>query len=84
MQINCPHCEHKAVIKSRYNLSKDVSDLYCRCKNTECNHKFVMKLSFSHTLSTPEQVTTNPAVAEFLQGLSEKDRQLIAQQLMAS
>ncbi|RDH41208.1 ogr/Delta-like zinc finger family protein [Zooshikella ganghwensis] len=51
MLIICPYCEHKAVIKSRQKLSVQVSDLYCQCKNIDCNHSFVMKLAFSHPLT---------------------------------
>ncbi|MBU2707698.1 ogr/Delta-like zinc finger family protein [Zooshikella marina] len=84
MQVNCPHCEHKAVIKSRSTLSKEVCDLYCQCKNTDCNHAFVMKLSFSHSLSIKPQATVNHALMALVQELTPTEKQQIAQHLMAS
>lgn len=51
VQINCPECTGKAVIGSRASLSREVSDLYCSCKDPLCGATFVYKLTFSHTLS---------------------------------
>ncbi|MBD9356970.1 Ogr/Delta-like zinc finger protein [Methylomonas albis] len=75
MQINCPHCQHKAHIASRNNLNdeKTIADLYCNCSNPACAARFVMQLGFQRWINPP--VTNTLELAASLIGkLSKADR----------
>ncbi len=52
MRIHCPQCSEKSRISSRREISPQFTTLYCQCLDAEkCGHRFVMQLTFSHTLT---------------------------------
>lgn len=77
MRIYCHHCQEKARIKSRNNLTPDHTcfDLYCECLNKECGAKFVLRASFDRCL--------NPQIdlQNLLSRLSEKERAVFLQDM---
>lgn len=79
MQVICTACEKKAVIYSRKYISKQVSDLYCSCRDPECGHTFVATLAFKHTLSPSARCGKNFAL-EFLKSLPLHERQALLNQ----
>lgn len=68
MRIKCTECNSKAIISSRNELDPKVADLYCLCRNPECGATFVMKLSYSHSLSPSRNQARSMAV-NLLRGL---------------
>lgn len=83
MRIKCTECHRKAVISSRNELDPKVADLYCLCTNPECGASFVMKLSYSHTLSPPRRQVHSMAV-ELLRGLPPAEQLELLQQARAA
>ncbi|EPQ4021683.1 ogr/Delta-like zinc finger family protein, partial [Proteus mirabilis] len=51
LTIYCPECGEKAMIKKSNRKHKELTDLYCACRDPLCGHTFVLNLTFSHTLS---------------------------------
>lgn len=52
MRIHCPQCGEKSRISSRRQISLQFTTLYCQCLDAQnCGHRFVMQLTFSHTLT---------------------------------
>ncbi|HEJ9541874.1 TPA: ogr/Delta-like zinc finger family protein [Proteus mirabilis] len=52
LTIYCPECGEKAMIKKSNRKHKELTDLYCACRDPLCGHTFVLNLTFSHTLSS--------------------------------
>ncbi|WP_424408067.1 ogr/Delta-like zinc finger family protein [Pasteurella sp. PK-2025] len=53
LNIPCKACNSKAIItRSVTQVHAEFIKLYCTCKNSACNHHFVMNLEFSHTTQT--------------------------------
>lgn len=80
MLISCNYCGKKARVISRYTISADYSKLYCRCTNSDCNHKFSMLLTFDSTLQPPFDVTQKIIIEtalSVLKNLPKKERQLV-------
>lgn len=53
MRIKCPCCKGKAAIYSRAPVTGEVSNVYARCMNTDCERyqqSFVSQVSFCHWL----------------------------------
>ncbi|MCL9775723.1 ogr/Delta-like zinc finger family protein [Vibrio sp. S4B1] len=73
-------CGERAVINKTNRLSNDCADLYCECKNPECEHQFVMSLYFSHTLS-PSSKTTQQLANSLVKALPPEKRQELSLQL---
>ena len=80
MQVKCKECGQRANIYSRKDISAEVSDLYCSCRDPECGHTFVVSLAFKHTLSPSANSGKNMALA-YLQNLPPADRQALVNQL---
>ena len=78
-RITCG-CGERAVINKTNRLSNDCADLYCSCKNSKCNHQFVMSLYFSHTLS-PSSKNTNELAHCLIKVLKPEHRDNLKQQL---
>ena len=51
VRVRCDRCESIARIESSVEISPSCKKLYCSCRNPECDHTWVMDLSFFHTLS---------------------------------
>ncbi|MCG7499361.1 ogr/Delta-like zinc finger family protein [Vibrio sp. Of7-15] len=73
-------CGERAIITKTNRLSNDCADLYCECKNHECEHQFVMSLYFSHTLS-PSSMDTNDLATCLIKVLTPDKRDDLKQQL---
>ena len=78
-RIQCG-CGERAVINKTNRLSNDCADLYCECKNPECEHQFVMSLYFSHTLS-PSSKDTRELADCLVKVLKPDHRDYLKQQL---
>ncbi|ENQ6409019.1 ogr/Delta-like zinc finger family protein [Pseudomonas aeruginosa] len=51
MRVYCNECGAKARIATRESISAVFTKLYCQCLDAKgCGHRFVMHLTFSHTL----------------------------------
>lgn len=72
--IKCRECKGKAIIQSRAELDVVMSKLYCTCK--DCGHRFVMDLSFSHTI-TPGASQVQTMIMNLLQSLPANQREAI-------
>ena len=51
MRLKCPTCKHKAVIYTHPGSPDDVSNVYARCRNADCEkngHSFVTQIAFMH------------------------------------
>ncbi|BFM20498.1 ogr/Delta-like zinc finger family protein [Gilvimarinus japonicus] len=79
LQVICKACDKKAAIYSRKEISKEVCDLYCSCRDPECGHTFVVTLAFKHTLSPSARDGKNIAL-EFLKSLPAHERQALLSQ----
>ncbi|HBN8651925.1 ogr/Delta-like zinc finger family protein [Pseudomonas aeruginosa] len=81
MRITCPKCGGKARIYTRQKVTEEFNKLYCTCLNSnECGHRFVMNLSFSHSLTNPESVLDS-LVFERLRDLSPQQRKMMMEQM---
>ncbi len=83
MQVKCTECNSKAIISSRNELDPKVADLYCICRNPHCGHSFVMKLTYSHTLS-PSSFQARRMATDIFRGLPKSEQLELLQQLQAS
>ncbi|MGX2949359.1 ogr/Delta-like zinc finger family protein [Ursidibacter sp. B-7004-1] len=59
----CRECCSEAIILKTERIHRDSSRLYCRCKNPDCNHEFVMNLDYSHT--TKASKLTNQGLLQY-------------------
>ncbi|WP_434360905.1 ogr/Delta-like zinc finger family protein [Parasalinivibrio latis] len=76
-RIHCG-CGSRARITKTNRLSSNVADIYCECG--ACGHRFVMSLSFSHTLS-PSAKTTNELAMAVIRSLTPASRVQLREQL---
>ena len=51
MQLNCPHCGHKAIIRSSRSCSKLSRFAFCQCGNVACGHTFKALVEIISTIS---------------------------------
>ena len=73
-------CGERSIIKKSNRLSNDCADLYCECKSPACDHKFVMSLYFSHSLS-PSSKSTSELANCLIKVLKPEHRDNLKQQL---
>lgn len=72
MRIVCSVCSENARINKSNRISTTYATLYCTCANSECGHRFVMDLSFSHSLQPSKK--NQEDVALFLLDTLGKDK----------
>lgn len=51
MHLNCPHCQHKAIIRTSKKVSDLTREAYCQCSNLACGHTFRAVLEVVETIS---------------------------------
>ncbi|WDQ23598.1 ogr/Delta-like zinc finger family protein [Proteus mirabilis] len=72
--IYCPECGEKAMIKKSNRKHKELTDLYCACRDPLCGHTFVLNLTFSHTLS-PSAKKQDALLLAMIKNLSPQQRE---------
>ncbi|WP_429024990.1 ogr/Delta-like zinc finger family protein [Aeromonas veronii] len=87
MRVICIECGALGRITKTNHLSEDVADLYCQCTDKECRHRWVSRLSFSHTITPARKHLGDLALAS-LTMLSVEQKEVLAdvleKQLIAS
>lgn len=74
LTIYCPECGEKAMIKKSNRKHKELTDLYCACRDPFCGHTFVLNLTFSHTLS-PSAKKQDALLLAMIKNLSPQQRE---------
>lgn len=74
LTIYCPECGEKAMIKKSNRKHKELTDLYCACRDPLCWHTFVLNLTFSHTLS-PSAKKQDALLLAMIKNLSPQQRE---------
>ncbi|HEI8889366.1 TPA: ogr/Delta-like zinc finger family protein [Proteus mirabilis] len=74
LTIYCPECGEKAMIKKSNRKHKELTDLYCACRDPLCGHAFVLNLTFSHTLS-PSAKKQDALLLAMIKNLSPQQRE---------
>ncbi|WP_368912689.1 ogr/Delta-like zinc finger family protein [Proteus mirabilis] len=74
LTIYCPECGEKAMIKKSNRKHKELTDLYCSCRDPLCGHTFVLNLTFSHTLS-PSAKKQDALLLAMIKNLSPQQRE---------
>lgn len=74
LTVFCPECGEKALIKKSNRKHKELSDLYCACRDPECGHTFVLNLTFSHTLM-PSAKNKDTLLLDVIKNLSPEQRE---------
>ncbi|ALE23237.1 MULTISPECIES: ogr/Delta-like zinc finger family protein [Proteus] len=74
LTIYCPECGEKAMIKKSNRKHKELTDLYCACRDPLCGHTFVLNLTFSHTLS-PSAKKQDALLFAMIKNLSPQQRE---------
>lgn len=74
--ILCKECNSKAIIQKTERLTPEYNRLYCTCKNFECGHRFVLELTYSHSLK-PSKLKEKNAFAHLVAYLSQEEKQNI-------
>ncbi|MDC9589185.1 ogr/Delta-like zinc finger family protein [Xenorhabdus sp. XENO-10] len=74
LKIFCPECGAKAVISKTNRKHHEIADLYCACADIECGYRFVMNLTFSHTLS-PSAKNGDKLLRTMVNNLNPQQRQ---------
>ena len=74
LTIYCPECGEKAMIKKSNRKHKELTDLYCACRDLLCGHTFVLNLTFSHTLS-PSAKKQDALLLAMIKNLSPQQRE---------
>ncbi len=74
LTIYCPECGEKAMIKKSNRKHKELTDLYCACRDPLCGHTFVLNLTFSHTLS-PSAKKQDALLLAMIKNLSPLQRE---------
>lgn len=74
LTIYCPECGEKAMIKKSNRKHKELTDLYCACRDPLCGHTFVLNLTFSHTLS-PSAKKQEALLLAMIKNLSPQQRE---------
>ena len=70
--IQCPTCRGKSIVYSRANKHERLTDLYCICKDPECNVKFVVEQSVKKIL-TPSVNHGRQLVIELLRSIPKSE-----------
>lgn len=58
--MNCPHCGHRAQIRTSSELTPTMRQVYFLCQNLACGHSWVATLEAERTIS-PSGIP-NPAI----------------------
>lgn len=74
LTIYCPECGEKAMIKKSNRKHKELTDLYCACRDPLCGHTFVLNLTFSHTIS-PSAKKQDALLLAMIKNLSPQQRE---------
>ncbi|WP_420503299.1 ogr/Delta-like zinc finger family protein [Proteus mirabilis] len=74
LTIYCPECGEKAMIKKSNRKHKELTDLYCACRDPLCGHTFMLNLTFSHTLS-PSAKKQDALLLAMIKNLSPQQRE---------
>ncbi len=74
LTIYCPECGEKAMIKKSNRKHKELTDLYCACRDPLCGHTFVLNITFSHTLS-PSAKKQDALLLAMIKNLSPQQRE---------
>ena len=74
LTIYCTECGEKAMIKKSNRKHKELTDLYCACRDPLCGHTFVLNLTFSHTLS-PSAKKQDALLLAMIKNLSPQQRE---------
>ncbi|HDX8348495.1 ogr/Delta-like zinc finger family protein [Aeromonas caviae] len=77
MRVICIECGALGRINKTNYLSEDVADLYCQCTDKECRHRWVSRLSFSHTITPARKHLGDLALAS-LAMLSIEQKEVLA------
>ena len=75
LEVKCPECEAKAVIRKTNRKHRQIADIYCACTDVECGHTFVMNLTFSHTIS-PSAKTGDAMLQQIIASMSPDQKQM--------
>lgn len=80
MHITCPHCGHRATIRTSKAITKVTREGFCQCTNLACGHTFVAVTEVVRTIS-PSAVP-DPLIAGQLQqsqrAVEVRERETIA------
>ncbi|SFR79725.1 ogr/Delta-like zinc finger family protein [Sphingomonas jatrophae] len=58
--IDCPHCGSRAEVRSSEKVTPCIRDVWLRCRNDDCGHRFVAQFSVVRTI-TPS-LRPNPSI----------------------
>ncbi|HED3853638.1 TPA: ogr/Delta-like zinc finger family protein [Enterobacter soli] len=83
LEIKCPECDAKAVIRKTNRKHRQIADVYCACSDVECGHTFVMNLTFSHTIS-PSAKTGDAMLQQLIATMSPNQKQMALDLLKAA
>ncbi|WP_083265496.1 ogr/Delta-like zinc finger family protein [Pseudomonas sp. 1D4] len=84
MRIYCTQCRGKARIASRDEVSPAFTRLYCQCLDaSDCGHRFVMQLTFSHSL-VPISGVVDRMLFDRLREMPSQQRRELLEQLESS
>lgn len=78
--MNCPHCQHPAVVRTSARLTAVFREMTYQCKNILCGHVFVCALEVIRTLS-PSAIP-NPEISLPL-SKNVRRRELVSQLQLA-
>ena len=65
MHVTCPHCGHRATIRTSKAITRVTREAFCQCTNLACGHTFVAVMEIVRTIS-PSAVP-DPLIASQLQ-----------------
>lgn len=60
MRIRCPHCQHRAIIRTSRPMSETTQEQQLMCTNVECAHTWVTHTSAVRTIAP--SMCPNPKV----------------------
>ena len=83
MRVKCPHCQKKAIITHRVNITPKMDDVYINCTNIDCAAHSVLRLSHTATLIPPASILTN-AMHEWFANLPETEQRSISKRYQPS
>ncbi len=79
MRVTCPHCNGKAKISHSVEENNRLRILYADCQNIDCYARFVIKMRYSHDISSPVS-TQLAAVHEMVANMNPHDRNTLLNQ----
>ncbi|TQL14923.1 Ogr/Delta-like zinc finger protein [Zymomonas mobilis] len=50
----CPYCGARVYVLSSHKQSESIRDSCVECNNKRCGHRFVLQISFIHTVEEPK------------------------------